>query len=87
MVVRPLIPKFQRFKAVGRYSIKKWTDEDSIYKRLPEFYKKQQIDFLNKIPEPVHYVPDKRKYIVDHETGEKYALNLIKNFSFIFLIN
>ena len=68
---RLLLPKFQNIRAVGRYDTKKWTDPNSIYSRLPEFYKKQHIEFLNKIPEPVHYIPSKEKYIVDHETGYK----------------
>jgi hypothetical protein len=68
---RLLLPKFQRISALGRYETKKWTDKTSIYNRLPEFYKQQQIDFLNRTPQPVHFIPHEMKYEVEHETGFK----------------
>lgn len=65
-----LIPKFERIKSLGKH-LPKWTDSNSIYYRLPEHYKKRQIDFLNTLPKPVHYKPTEKLYEVDHENGIK----------------
>lgn len=68
-----LIPKLERIKALGK-QIPKWTDETSIYFKLPEHYKARQRDFLNTLPKPVHYKLPKTKYQVDHEHGVKTQL-------------
>lgn len=73
-MARPLLPKFQRISAVGRYETAKWTDENSIYYRLPEHYKRRHQEFLNRIPEPVHYIQNPDKYEVDHETGTRKVI-------------
>ena len=65
-----LLPKFERFRAIGRH-IPKWSDPDSLYFRLPEHYKQRHRDFLNTVPKPVHYKPSEKPYIVDHVHGVK----------------
>jgi hypothetical protein len=67
--VKILLPKLERFKAVGPKDIYKWKDPTSIYSRLPEHYKKRHIDFLNTVPKPVHYMEPEKKFVVDHEYG------------------
>lgn len=75
---RILLPKFERVKSIGK-QIPKWTNQDSIYNRLPEHYKQRHRDFLNTLPKPVHYKPSEKSYEVDHEHGVKY-LDLIFKF-------
>lgn len=65
-----LIPKFEKFRSVGK-QIPKWTDPNGIYFRLPEHYKQRQREFLNTIPQPVHYKTPESEYKVDHEHGVK----------------
>ncbi len=72
-----LLPKFERIKSIG-LQIPKWTDPNSIYFRLPEHYKKQQREFLNTLPKPVHYREPEKLYDVDIEHGVKYE-NILKN--------
>ncbi len=70
MPTRLLIPKFKRITSVGKTPSTKWTDNDSIYKRLPDFYKQWQIEFRNRMPQAVHYIEKQKKFHVDHVTGE-----------------
>ncbi len=65
-----LIPKLERIRALGK-QIPKWTQETSIYFRLPEHYKNRQREFLNTVPKPVHYKLPETKFLVDHEHGVK----------------
>lgn len=47
------------------------------YARLPEHYKRRAIEHLYGEKEDVHEVRDKRKFIVNHETGVWYESHLI----------
>jgi hypothetical protein len=66
--VKILIPKLERIKSIGKETFK-WKDPNSIYYRLPEHYKKQQREFLNRLPKPVHYQAPKDLKTIDHEFG------------------
>ncbi|RNA42640.1 39S ribosomal mitochondrial [Brachionus plicatilis] len=68
--IKLLLPKFERIKSLGKH-LPKWSDPNGIYYRLPEHYKKRQVDFLNTLPKPVHYKPSEKLYEVDHEHGVK----------------
>ena len=70
MSVKILLPKLERFRAIGR-EIPKWSDPNGIYFRLPEHYKKRHREFLNTLPKPVHYKPSDKKYEVNHDFGVK----------------
>jgi hypothetical protein len=70
MPIRLLIPKFERITSVGKIPSKKWSDHDSIYKRLPEFYKRRHLEFRNHMPQAVHYIEKEKKFKVNHNTGE-----------------
>lgn len=65
-----LIPKLERIRSLGR-EIPKWTDKTSIYYKLPEHYKEKQREFLNTIPQPVHYKKPEKLYEVNIEHGTK----------------
>lgn len=71
--VKILLPKFQRVTAIGK-EVKKWTDPNSIYFRLPEHYKRRHREFLNTMPKPVHYKASEKKWEVDHEHGVKLVV-------------
>ena len=71
MPSRLLLPKVVRITSPSKINCRKWIEEGSIYKRLPDFYKKSYIDYLSKPPEPVHFKAETEKYKVRHETGEK----------------
>ena len=55
-------------KLVYRLDKHKWTGNGQ-YARLPEHYKRRAIEHLYGEKEDVHEVRDKRKFIVNHETG------------------
>lgn len=61
-----LIPKFEKIRGISR-QIPKWSDPNSIYFRLPEYYKAKQREFLNSIPKPIHQKSRETNYIVDIE--------------------
>jgi hypothetical protein len=65
-----LIPKFEKMRSVNR-QIPKWTNQNSIYYRLPEYFKEKQREFLNTVPKPVHQKFPKTDYIVDTENDIK----------------
>lgn len=71
MPIRILLPKITRITSPSKINGRIWKEEASIYRRLPATWKESYIEFLKRIPKPVHYIADERKYIVDHETGEK----------------
>jgi hypothetical protein len=49
----------------------KWNGKGQ-YARLPEHYKRRAIEHLYGDKEDVHEVREKRKFIVNHETGVWY---------------
>lgn len=49
----------------------KWTGNGQ-YARLPKHYKQRAIEHLYGDKEDVHEVREKRKFIVNHETGVWY---------------
>ncbi|CAF1353205.1 unnamed protein product [Rotaria magnacalcarata] len=55
-------------KLVFKLDKYKWKGNGQ-YARLPEHYKQRAIEHLYGNKEDVHEVPDKRKFIVNHETG------------------
>lgn len=66
-----LIPKTLRITSPAKRIPRQWSEEGSIYKRLPEFYKKSYLEFISHQPKPVHFIPQTQKYKVDHFTGKK----------------
>lgn len=61
-----LIPKFEKIRSVSR-QIPKWSDPNSIYFRLPDYYKAKQKEFLNSFPKPIHQKLIETNYVVDIE--------------------
>ena len=60
-------------KLVFRLEKNKWKGNGQ-YARLPEHYKQRAIEHLYGDKEDVHDVRDKRKFIVNHETGVWYEI-------------
>jgi hypothetical protein len=56
---------------VFRLDKHKWNGNGQ-YARLPEHYKRRAIEHLYGDKEDVHEVREKRKFIVNHETGVWY---------------
>jgi hypothetical protein len=65
-------------KLVFRLDKHKWTGSGQ-YARLPEHYKQRAIEHLYGDKEDVHEVREKRKFIVNHETGVWYESNNLIN--------
>lgn len=61
MPVKNHFPVFHKLKS-GAYSYV-WTDKCE--KLLPKHYKERCLEYMLKVPKPVHWVPDTRKYTID----------------------
>ena len=67
-----LIPKTVRVTSVAKRTSRIWKEEGSIYKRLPEFYKKSYLEIIARQPQHIHIIPETKKYDVEKFSGFKY---------------
>ena len=70
-MTRILLPKITRITSPAKRVPRNWKEEGSIYLRLPEFYRKAYLESRKRIPKPIHYKPEEKKYEVHNTSGTK----------------
>jgi hypothetical protein len=78
MSARILLPKTVRVTSQAKRAPRIWSEEGSIYKRLPDFYIKSYLETRARQTQHVHIIPESKKYQVHLLSGTKYLFILQK---------